>query len=162
MTYYHGTTSTVEKSILKYGTRKSKENGSEGLFVWMTPDFHLAVSYARWREKEAKTPIGGTLEYFERDGFMSFRSYKVMKCSGRVDPTARPIVFEFDLPDSWLIEESPNAPSEWRVPRRIPPSMLSVIRLKPGLPTSPLAALKGLNDSLQDIRATLLRGMAGR
>jgi hypothetical protein len=163
MTFYHGTVSTVEKSILKHGIRKSKENG----FVWMATEFRDAVSHAQIRATEAKAPIGSTLNYHQyvKGGLLggTFRLYTDRKSSGRVDPTAQPIVFEIDLPDSWLIEESPNAPGQWRVPRKIPPSMLSIIRLNPNVPYAhPIEALKGLHDSLQDIQATLLRGMARR
>jgi hypothetical protein len=97
----------------------------------MTPDFQDAAKYALLRQLEVRMPIGSTQEYLSKaQGLVPFKTCNVTKYSGRVDPTARPIVVAIDRPDSWLVEESPNGQGEWRIARNIPPAMLSVIRLK--------------------------------
>jgi hypothetical protein len=155
-TFFHGTTTSREESVLKYGLKMSWGDGREGRFVWMTPSFQEAAKYARMRAMVMRIPVGSIVDYiagpFSRQGdplgMPTFRVFKVSKMTGVapqargplrirrapqrigpivVDPNSQPIVFEIAVPENWRVTESPTVPGEWRVARNVPPSMLTLL-----------------------------------
>ena len=125
MTFYHGTASTFEKPILKFGLRPSGETwGGLGVrpfgpsAVWVTDSFENAVRYARLaarvlRAKKGDLVRGNTIQL------------RLVKGSPVCDPNAQPIVFAIEMDESEPVLVSPG---EFRLQRTIPPEWLSLVR----------------------------------
>jgi hypothetical protein len=142
-TYYHGTISVFQESILKKGLLRTSGHPNIDFdgkrYVWLSPDIIVAAEYAEMRTTCLAAPIGGKVRlmgYSNYSGVIPLHSlrgvalYNGEKLAGSVAPSARAIVFAIYLPDSWKeVAPSPTIPGEWRSARSIPPSMLTLVDL---------------------------------
>jgi hypothetical protein len=134
MTFYHGTVSTFQASILKYGLwkggdiwyRLAKLGGSPGNFgqsaVWCCDSFEIASHYARLAAHILRTKMG---QEIRNESPYIQQPRRIIKASPFCDPNANPIVFAIELDQSEAILSSPG---KFRVPRTIPPEALTLVR----------------------------------
>jgi hypothetical protein len=147
-TFYHGTATTFEPSILEHGLRKSRCNRWNALAtnelggpadlglpgaVWITENFQLATMYARWKAKllHAKEGEFVTISKLADPDWGVGRALliaKLIKVVQFCDPFAEPIVLAVEIAD-----DEGRAPAGSRTERvldAIPPGRLSGVRLR--------------------------------
>lgn len=135
MIFYHGTVSTFQASILKYGLYKggdiwyrlAKLQGQPGNFggpsaVWCCDSFEVAVAYARLGATILRTKMG---QEIRNESPYIQQPRRIIKASPFCDPNANPIVFAIELDQSEAILSSPG---KFRVLRTIPPEALTLVR----------------------------------
>lgn len=149
MTFYHGTASTFQASILKHGLRKSRGKKWNALAtkldgkpvtalefpgaVWISDNFELAVQYARLKARLLRAEQGEEIEWANGGPLADVlagrqRVIQLRKVSPVYDPDAQPIIFAIEIDESE--ERIPACPLTSRLLRAIPPQALTLIRLR--------------------------------
>jgi hypothetical protein len=145
VTYYHGTASTFQASILKHGLRRGKKwnalatqlDGKPIIalefpgVVWVTDNFELACIYARLKARLLRAEQGEEVEWGTGGPFGLWfpqRVFRIRKASPVCDPDSQPIIFATEVNES---EKRIQAnPLTSKLLRAIPPQALTLIRLR--------------------------------
>lgn len=146
MTFFHGTASTFQASILKYGLRKSRGNKWSALAtkldgkpitalelpgaLWTTDNFELACIYARLKARLLRAEQGEEVEWGAGGPlwWLPQRVFRIRKASQACDPDSQPIIFATEVNESEKRIQANSLTS--KLLRPIPPEALTLIRLR--------------------------------
>ena len=145
MTFYHGTASTFEKSILKHGLRKGCGEiwdklaklaiGNQHLFpsgVWVSNSLSHAAEYAYMAVRVLRAKKGEQIRTLQCDWMHERHEFlnvpRVFKVSRVRDPNAKPIIFAVEMDDDDVVPLA-EIPNEFRA-GAIPPEVLTLYSLR--------------------------------
>jgi hypothetical protein len=147
VTFYHGTASTFEQSILQHGLRHRRRNKWSALAtqldgkpitaldvqgaVWMTDNFELAVQYARLKARLLRADQGEEVEWGTGGPLALWfpqRVFRIRKASPVCDPDSQAIIFATEVNESEKRIQANSLTS--KMLRAIPSQALTLIRLR--------------------------------